>query len=129
MNEHDHEAASKIVRLLNEGADRLDPGAQARLQAARRVALSHFRENTAPAWTLAWTGNAFSRFTEQHVFGVRYLIPTLVLVIGLAGIFYFQNMPATDDPAGIDIELLTGELPINAYLDRGFDAWLKRSLR
>jgi len=25
--------------------------------------------------------------------------------------------------------LLTDELPLNAYLDRGFDSWLKRSAR
>jgi hypothetical protein len=32
-----------------------------------------------------------------------------------------------DEAEEIDSALLTSELPINAYLDQGFDAWLKRS--
>jgi hypothetical protein len=31
--------------------------------------------------------------------------------------------------AEVDAGLLTDELPINAYLDKGFDSWLKRSSR
>ncbi|MEK6592139.1 MAG: DUF3619 family protein [Pseudomonadota bacterium] len=133
MNQHDQEhgqeLAGKIVRRLNEGTDNLDRTASERLLEARKAALTHYQEQPAPAWSMAWAGNVLSGFTERHVLGVRYLIPMTVLVLGLAGILYWQNSPATNDIAEIDIELLTGDLPINAYLDRGFDSWLKRSSR
>lgn len=128
-NQHDQELAGKIVRRLNEGTDHLDRTVSERLLAARKAALTHYREQPAPAWSMAWAGNVLSRFTERHVLGVRYLIPLMVLVLGLAYILYWQNLPVTNDIADIDIELLTGDLPINAYIDRGFDLWLKRSLR
>jgi hypothetical protein len=129
MNEHDQELAGKIVRHLNEGADNLDRTASEHLLSARKTALSYFRQQPAPIWNVAWAGNVLSRFTERHVLGVRYLIPLMVLVVGLTSILYWKNTPVNNDIAEIDIELLTGDLPINAYLDRGFDSWLKRSLR
>ncbi len=30
------------------------------------------------------------------------------------------------DVEELDAQLLTGDLPIDAYLDRGFEAWLKK---
>jgi hypothetical protein len=80
-------------------------------------------------WSVAWAGNVLSRFTDRHVLGVRYMIPLMVLVVGLTSILYWKNVPVNNDIAEIEIELLTGDLPINAYLDRGFDSWLKRSSR
>lgn len=131
MNQHDQEhgqeLAGKIVRRLSEGADNLDRNACERLLGARKAALACYREESAPAWSMAWAGNVLSRFTERHVLGVRYLLPVMVLVLGLACILYWQNIPVTNDIAEIDVELLTDDLPINAYLDRGFDSWLKRS--
>ena len=46
----------------------------------------------------------------------------------MIGIAYWQNgsSPASE-MAEIDAGLLSDELPINAYLDKGFDSWLKRS--
>ena len=49
-----------------------------------------------------------------------------LLVLGLIGITYWQSMQSSDI-AEIDASLLSGELPISAYLDSGFEAWLKRS--
>lgn len=129
MNQHDQDLAGKIVRHLNEGADNLDRKTSECLLGARKAALSHSRQQPAPVWSVAWAGNVLSQFTERHVLGVRYLIPLMVLVVGLSSILYWKNIPVNNDIAEIDIELLTGDLPINAYLDRGFDSWLKRSSR
>jgi len=60
---------------------------------------------------------------------VRYLIPVAALVLGLAGVLYVHSNGTSSDIADIDAGLLTDELPINAYLDKGFDSWLKRSPR
>ncbi|MCW5604262.1 MAG: DUF3619 family protein [Burkholderiales bacterium] len=128
--DHDQDLAEKIVRRLNEGTEHIRKDARERLLVARKTALSRYRQQPVAVQGLAWADNVLSRFTERHVFGVRYLIPAVVLVLGLAGIVYWQNsgMP-TNDLAEIDMGLLTGDLPIDAYLDRGFESWLKRSSR
>ena len=61
-------------------------------------------------------------------FPVFTLILGGLLVLGLAGVAYMHYTP-TSDIADIDAGLLTDDLPINAYLDQGFDSWLQRSGR
>jgi hypothetical protein len=50
-----------------------------------------------------------------------------LLLLSLIGVMYWQRAVPNGDIAEIDASLLTGELPIDAYLDSGFEAWLKRS--
>jgi hypothetical protein len=45
----------------------------------------------------------------------------------MLGATYWQIAIQGNDNAEIDASLLSGELPIDAYLDSGFEAWLKRS--
>jgi Protein of unknown function (DUF3619) len=124
MNEQD-ELARRVAKLLSESTDNLSPAQRDRLTSARRLALSAYQEQASPAWIPAWAGN-FSRHTERRTFGVQYLLPIAALVLGLAGVAY-MNVGPTSEIADIDAGLLTDELPINAYLDQGFDSWLKRS--
>jgi hypothetical protein len=51
------------------------------------------------------------------------------LILGLLGVVYVNTSNVVSDIADIDAGLLTDELPISAYLDQGFDSWLKRSPR
>lgn len=129
MNEQQDELGVRIAKLLDEGTENLGPEQRERLSAARRAALSRYRPqpSAAPAWLPAWAG-AVSRMTERPVFGVQYLIPIAALVLGLAGVAYMHT-GTPSDIADIDAGLLTDELPINAYLDQGFDPWPKRSPR
>ena len=48
-------------------------------------------------------------------------------VLALVGIHYWQQTPTAEELEEIDTALLTSDLPINAYLDKSFDTWLKRS--
>jgi hypothetical protein len=66
---------------------------------------------------------------DPWAFGVRYLIPLAALVLGLIGVVYVQTNGVLSNIADIDLGLLTDELPIDAYLDKDFDSWLKRSSR
>ncbi|MBX9810818.1 MAG: DUF3619 family protein [Burkholderiales bacterium] len=128
MNQQDHELAGKIVQHLNYGAELLDEGTRKRLLAARKVALSHYRERPEPVWGMAWAGHAAVRFGERR-FDVRLLITVAALAAALIGVIYWQTRSPANDIAEIDLGLLTDDLPINAYLDGGFDSWLKRSSR
>jgi len=129
MNRPDDEVAAKIVQRLDYGVESLDVGTRERLAAARKVALSHYRERPEPVFGFAWATSALSqRGGSQRLLGARYLIAVAALVLGLIGFAYWQTLQPNDF-SDIDVRLLTDDLPIDAYLDRGFDSWLKRSSR
>jgi Protein of unknown function (DUF3619) len=129
MNRPDDEVAAKIVQRLDYGVESLDAGTRERLAAARKVALSHYRERPEPVFGFAWAMSALSlRGGSQRLQGARYLIAIAALVLGLIGFAYWQTLQPNDF-SDIDVRLLTDDLPIDAYLDRGFDSWLKRSSR
>src|SRR5229473_1549380 len=53
--------------------------------------------------------------------------PLLALVIGLAGIAYWEDQQRTAELADIDAAMLSDNLPLDAYLDHGFNAYLTRN--
>ncbi|HZN24584.1 MAG TPA: DUF3619 family protein [Burkholderiales bacterium] len=127
MNQED-ELARRIARLLDEGAGGLTPDQGERLARARKLALSRQQVRTEPVRAPVLAG-PFSRFTEQSMLGVRYVIPLAALLLGLIGVVYVHTGGVASEIANIDAGLLTDELPISAYLDQGFDSWLKPSSR
>ena len=130
MNHPEHELAKKLVQYLDYGVDHLEPGVRERLAAARRSALSHYRrEQPATVLGLAWAGQAAVWLTEHRFHSTRMLIAAAALALATAGVVYWQNAGPANGLTDIDLNLLTDELPINAYLDKGFDSWLKRSSR
>ncbi len=129
MNQPEHELAKKLVQYLDYGVDHLEPGVRERLAAARRTALSHYREKPATVLGLAWAGQAAVWLTEHRHNSARLLIAATTLVLATAGVVYWQSTRPANGLTDIDFYLLTDELPINAYLDKGFDSWLKRSSR
>jgi len=129
MNQPEHELAKKLVQYLDYGVDHLEPGVRERLAAARRSALSHYREKPATVLGLAWAGQAGHWLTEHRFHSARLLIAATALVLATAGVVYWQSAGPANGVTDIDLYLLTDELPINAYLDKGFDSWLKRSSR
>jgi len=129
MNRSENELARKLVQYLDDGVDRLEPGVRARLQAARNAALSKYREHPEPVQGLAWAGQAAARVTEHSFYDRRNLVAVAALVLALTGVAYWQSNTVVNEVADLDTSLLTDELPVNAYLDKGFDSWLKRSSR
>ena len=128
MNTQEHQIAQKISRLLDQSARNIPEDTAAKLAAAREQALAGYREHH--AWSLAGAGQLVSRLAGQTSSGMRYVIPTAVLILGLIGIIYWQTSNGRgNELADIDARLLTDDLPIDAYLDKGFDSWLKRQSR
>jgi len=124
MNEQ--QIAHRIRQLLNKGLD-LDAGELSRLKAAREQALARQRVR-APVFMLAWADNVFGRSggTPSSVVP-RMLLPMAVLIIGLIAVNQWRDSQTAAEIEEIDAAVLTGDLPLDAYLDKGFDAWLKRS--
>jgi hypothetical protein len=124
--QQDHELAEKIARLLSEGTQQLDAGTAARLLEARKQALGHFNEQPQESWTLELAGRDALRLVEpfNHI---RTWAVLLALLFTLAGAITWQSFSTQgSEIADVDEGLLTSELPINAYLDRSIDSWLKR---
>ncbi len=131
-SQQDHELASKLVGLLNQGTRELDAATASKLLHARKEALAHFQQRSAYAWVPEWAGASAGRlgvgqFAEPFSHKMRAGFVLLVLLTSLAGAVTWQTFSQQgSEIADIDEGLLTGELPINAYLDKGFDSWLKR---
>lgn len=125
MNEP--ELGSKIARLLDRSLDGIKQGTLYRLQSARRASLENYR--MAETDTVAVGGGVFARSGHDRHFNARMLLPLTALLLALAGAAYWQILQqrAENENGEIDSMLLADDLPINAYLDKGFDAWLKRS--
>lgn len=124
--------ASKIRQALAEGARLEGPRGAAvatRLRAARERALEARRTARSPA--LAWArggaaGLAGGGFGGVGGFSLRVVLPTLLLVAGLFAIYNWQQAQQAAAVEELDALLLTDDLPLDAYLDRGFEAWLKK---
>jgi len=123
--------ANKIRQALNEGA-RLDgPRGAAiakRLHAARERALACQRSAREPALAAVRSGASIlvEGFGGVGGFSLRVLLPTALLVAGLVSIYSWQMEQRAADVEELDAQLLTDDLPIDAYLDKGFESWLKK---
>ena len=125
MNEP--EIAGKIVRHLNQGLGTIKQGTLYQLQSARKAALDRYREAPQPVFGLAWAGDIAFRVSHNRYFNARNMLALGLMVLSLIGATYWQIVIQTNDIAEVDAGLLADELPINAYLDSNFEAWLKRS--
>ena len=123
--------ANMIRQALNEGA-RLDrPGDAAileRLRAARERALAARKPQSEPAhaWLRGPVISLVGGFGGFSGFSLSVLLPSALLVAGLISIYSWQQEKRAADVEELDAQLLTADLPIDAYLDRGFEAWLKK---
>jgi hypothetical protein len=126
-NMNEHQFANSIRRALNEGAQ-LKPAIAERLRNARARALERRRlpqQEAAPAF--AWAGSVLGSFGGIGGFSLRFLAPAVLLVAGLVAIYGGQQEQRAQVVEELDALLLTDDLPIDAYLDRGFEAWLKKA--
>lgn len=121
MNEQ--QFGKQIRQVLNRGLT-VPPDAAARLARARQQALERQRPEPAPA--LAWADNILGRVDSWGELSLRVLVPLALLVAGLAGIWSWEQNQRIAEVEEIDAQLLTDDLPVEAYLDRGFQNWLKK---
>ena len=114
----------EIKRQLDQALD-LNPATLKRLSVARERALAR-RRMTQPAFVLAWADDFVGRLSGNPA-SASIALAGAALILALVGIQYWQQQPSVEEIEEIDSAILTGDLPINAYLDKSFDTWLKRS--
>ena len=115
---------NKVRQVLNRGLVGVEPATAERLRAARERALAHQRAELSPA--LAWADNLAGRVGGWSGIAWRILLPLAMLISAVAGLQYWHQNQRIAEIEEIDAQLLTDDLPIDAYLDRGFQNWLKQ---
>ena len=114
----------QIKQQLDHALD-LEPATLNRLKVAREQALARQRM-TEPAFALAWADAVVGRLSGNPA-SASIALAGAALILALVGIQFWQQTPTVEEIEEIDAALLTSDLPINAYLDKSFDTWLKRS--
>ena len=113
---------NRIRQALNQGLH-LNARQAERLRAARERALAARRPE--PVGAMAWADNVLGSFGGWGGVSLRLVIPLTALIVSVAALQTWQQNRVISDIEEIDSMLLTDDLPIDAYLDRGFQTWLK----
>lgn len=132
------EFAGKIRRALDESAADLPAATLDRLAGARRLALARKKPEpvTAPAFVPVFAHAGGGAALDLPPAGKRRLSPLarvlrvwplVALVGGVAFIGYWENAQRSAELADIDAAMLSDDLPLNAYLDHGFNAYLSKA--
>ena len=114
----------KIRQHLNRGLHELRPETATRLAAAREAALACQRQTVSQSVLAMVGGFVQSQFDSQRA---KQLLTALVLLVGVVFSAYWVADERVTELGAIDSALLADELPISAFTDQGFDAWLKRA--
>lgn len=125
MNNRESQIARGITQQLDQGLDTIDPLVLTRLRLAREAAVSTLKRQ--PVLALAPASGSGSRSAKLQNFNPRYIVALAALLLAIMGTVYWQQSQQGDDATDIDAKLLSSDLPIDAYLDKGLDSWLKRT--
>lgn len=133
--QRDDDFGRKISGLLDEGTASMRAGTAYRLQLARQRALAQLEAPervTTPQLAGAAAGGGGSVRSGSGGRGFwlsgKLWLGIALIVAATAGYQGYQTWQAeqqTNDLVETDAELLTSDLPIDAYLDTGFQNWLK----
>jgi hypothetical protein len=129
MNTND-EFAKKIKGYLDAGVADLKPGTAYRLQQARQKALARMEEpepvaESRLAHAFVSTGSSLRGATPLWKSG-RLWFGIAAIVLASFAWQQWQLYQQTREIEELDTQLLASDLPIDAYLDRGFQNWLTR---
>jgi uncharacterized protein HemX len=129
MISNDDKFAKKLTTYLDAGTAELRAGTAYRLQQARAKALTRLADPVqVPQSRLA---HAFAGVGTQRTGGgvrrgVWLGLAVLLLAAALFGYQQWQLDQQTREIEELDAQILSSDLPIDAYLDRGFQTWLTR---
>lgn len=135
------EFVQAMRRALDESAASLPTATTARLAAARKAALGRKKAEqpvlvrvpsfaaAAGVGTLPGGLQGGFKAPRRRSALARFALawPLAALVAGLFAIAYFEDQQRTAELADIDAAMLSDDLPLTAYLDHGFNAYLTRA--
>ena len=121
MNEKDF--SRKLRPWLERSAGDVGEMQSTRLRAARLRALDAWSEPVR-VLGLVTVGAGTARTLKYSILQQALLwLPIVILLATMAA----KSLSPDVDIGELDAQLLTGELPIDAFLDKDFDQWLKNA--
>jgi len=130
MTSRETEIANKIKPYLDQATADLKAGIVYRLQLARADALARLSDPqriVAPVLAHALAGAGIAgRPSPRFSFRLWLAIAVFAIVAGF-GWQPWRTFQDTREFEELDAQILSSDLPIDAYLDRGFQNWLKAS--
>lgn len=135
MTTQDENFSKKLTGYLDAGAAELKAGTVYRLQNARAAALARLAGADGVRASDSRLAHAFSGAGGSAPSGGRSLWTSARLWLGIAiivaAVFGYQQWQAykkfndqVNELVELDSQLLSSDLPIDAYLDQGFRNWL-----
>ena len=129
MTHDQHEFAKKITSYLDSGTAQLRAGTVYRLQQARAKALARIGQpahavESRLAHAVAGTGGGVGGGGMRR--GTWLGLGVLLLAAAVFGWQQWRVYQQTREIEELDVQILTSDLPIDAYVDRGFQTWLTR---
>jgi hypothetical protein len=136
------EFAHAVRRALDESVAELPAPALERLAAARAAALARKKPETVevPVFAPVLAGASAAgpiggmessaphhRSGRRPLRGLSLVLPLAALVIALIGVASWEDQRRIDENADIDAAMLSDDVPLSAYLDHGFHAYLSHS--
>ncbi len=125
MNQHEEKTITFVKQALDESTRRLDDAVLARLEHTRQQAL-HVHQLQMVESNQHKNGvlSLFSEHMLHHRRGVKASL--FVLSAILVAFMITQQFSTQDNNVDDDAVLLGGDLPPEAFLDKGFDKWLEQ---
>jgi hypothetical protein len=134
MNTDDINLAYKIRHALNQNLENLPASTTDRLAAARAAAMARKKPDAARAAQASAqqqrTPVRESRFDLRSALALPWALraavaaPLLAMVVGLVGVYQNEREQRTAELAELDAAVLSDDLPLTAYTDHGFNAYL-----
>jgi hypothetical protein len=123
------------IRQALDGGLRVSPEVGARLRVARERALDRLQVAASDLAMVHGGPAGTARLGDPRESWVRTFLPVAILIAALFGVHQWQEASQrslavaqqTAEFVEVDSAVLTGELPIKAYLDEDFQAWLKQA--
>jgi hypothetical protein len=129
MNTSDINFAHKVRHALNESLESLPASSVDKLATARKVALS--RKKTGRPLNVFASSQVFAgrvgNFVDDRLSWIGRLgiaAPLLAGALLFVGLYQFEQQQKIRETADIDVAVLSDDLPLTAYLDHGFNAYL-----
>lgn len=138
MSADEEQFGAKVRGYLDSGAAELRSGLAYRLQQARGAALARLAEQprtaeapglvTATGGAVGGSGSAGRTTPGRPLYAqVRVWLAAGIIAAALVGYQQWTAWQELQELEDLDAQILTSDLPIDAYLDRGFQHWLTTS--